>query len=236
MATALVSGGKDSIYAASLADAQGWHVDELLVLVPEDIDSFLFHTPNLGLVTLQAEAWGKRCRQVPIRGTGEASESTALHAALAEGTGPVVTGAIGSSYQWGRLQRTTFELRRPLYAPLWGKDPGTVVRNEIAAGLDIRIVQVAAEPLGAELLGRRLDLGLLEELERTARTGRGVHPAGEGGEYESLVVDAPFFDRRLVLDEGAPVVRGLAARLDVRRAHLEKRTDGGSSPDRTEAD
>jgi diphthine-ammonia ligase len=235
MATALVSGGKDSIYAASLADAQGWHVDELLVLVPDDIDSFLFHTPNLGLVELQAEAWTKRCRRVPIHGTGEEAESSALRTALSEGTGPVVTGAIGSSYQWARLQRTTFELHRPLYAPLWGKDPGTVVRQEIAASLDIRIVQVAAEPLGPELLGRRLDLRLLEEIERTAPTGRGVHPAGEGGEYETLVVDAPFFARRLVIEDQGVVVRGLAARLEVRRARLAGRVDSPSRTARGEA-
>ncbi|MCI4357842.1 MAG: diphthine--ammonia ligase [Thermoplasmata archaeon] len=226
MSTALVSGGKDSIYSAYLADTQGWSVDELLVLVPEDVDSFLLHTPNLALVELQGTAWGKRVRTVPIHGQGEALEANAIAMALAEGNGAVIAGAIASSYQWARLNRITTKLGRPLYAPLWGKDPSLVVREEIAGGLDIRLVQVAAEPLGAELLGRRLDLALLSEIERLGRTQRAVHPAGEGGEYESLVVDAPFFCQRLELDEQRTVTRGLASRLDIARAHLLPKPPG----------
>ena len=225
MAVALVSGGKDSVYSAYLADGQGWTVDELLVMVPQDIDSFLFHTPNLDLVRLQAEAWGKRDREVRVDGAGEEVEGAALRRALSEGTGPVVAGAIASSYQWGRLARLTFELGRPLFTPLWGKEPGRVVREEISAGLDIRFVQVAAEPLGPELLGRRLDLGVLEELEGIARHRRAVHVAGEGGEFETLVVDAPFFRRRIGLDDYRITQRGLAARLTVTRAHLEEKPE-----------
>jgi ABC transporter with metal-binding/Fe-S-binding domain ATP-binding protein len=230
VATALVSGGKDSVYSAYLSDSQGWDVDELLVIVPQDIDSFLFHTPNLDLVRLQAEAWGKRVREVRVEGTGEEVESAALRTALSPGTGPVVVGAIGSSYQWGRVSRLSFELGRPLYAPLWGKEPGRVVREEISAGLDIRFVQVAAEPLGPELLGRRLGLALLEELERIGRERRAVHVAGEGGEYETLVVDAPFFDRRIVIDESRVTERGLAARLSITKAHLEAKPPRGAAP------
>ncbi len=219
MTSALVSGGKDSIYSASLADAQGWTVDELVVLVPQDVDSYLYHTPNLSLVALQAEAWGKPLRTVPISGTGESTETEALESALTAGSGPVVAGAIASAYQWSRLHRVTARLGRPLYTPLWGKDPGRVVRSEMEAGLDIRLVQVAAEPLSAELLGRRLDLKLLEEIESTGAR-RSVHPAGEGGEYESLVVDAPFWDHRIVIEKQRIVHRGLAARLDIGAAHL----------------
>jgi diphthine-ammonia ligase len=226
MVSALVSGGKDSIYSAYLADSQGWTVDELLVLAPEDIDSFLFHTPNLSLVELQGKAWGKPVRTVPIRGGGEAVESEALLSALSQGTGAVVAGAIASSYQWSRLNRITTALGRPLYTPLWGKDPTRVVREEIGAGLDIRLVQVAAESLGPELLGRRLDGPLLDTIESIGGRDRPVHSAGEGGEYESLVVDAPFFRQRLELDEQRTSTRGLSARLDIQRAHLAPKTTG----------
>ncbi len=232
MTSALVSGGKDSLYSASLAEAQGWPVDELVVLEPPDPDSFLFHTPNLALVRLQGEAWGKPVRVVPVPGEGEEIEGGALRAALALGRGAVVAGAIASSYQWSRLERITFELGRPLYAPLWGKEPGRVVRAEIAAGLDIRLVQLAAEGLGEELLGRRLDLPLLHRLEAMSARGPAVHPAGEGGEFETLVVDAPFFRKRLALDVTRSVRRGAAWRLDVTRAHLEEKAVPGPPPRR----
>ncbi|HTS32373.1 MAG TPA: diphthine--ammonia ligase [Thermoplasmata archaeon] len=221
--TALVSGGKDSIYSAHLADTQGRTVDELVVLRPEDPDSMMFHTPNLELVALQAEAWGKSFRSVPVRARGETGELAALEEALRGGDGWVVAGAVESSYQWARLLRVAAGLGRPVYTPLWRKEAGRVVREEIAAGLDIRLVHLAAESLGPELLGQRLDLELLRRLEARNASGASVHVAGEGGEYETLVVDAPFWRQRLVLDEAEWDVRTSTARLNVRKAHLAPR-------------
>jgi diphthine-ammonia ligase len=221
--TALVSGGKDSIYSAYLADGQGRTVDELLTLRPSDPESMLFHTPNLHLVPLQAEAWGKRHRSVRVEGEGEMAEARALRSALADDTGWVVAGAIASSYQWARLHAICFELGRPLYTPLWGKDAHRVVAEEIRAGLDIRFVHVSAEPLAPELLGRRLDAPMLDELERLGETVRRVHVAGEGGEFETAVVDAPFFDRRIEFGETRTESRGGAHRLHVGRARLVAR-------------
>jgi ABC transporter with metal-binding/Fe-S-binding domain ATP-binding protein len=218
--TALVSGGKDSIYAAYLADTQGWPVDELVTIAPEDPDAMMFHTPNLDLVALQARAWRKGHRRVPVRGTGEERELGALREALAGTQGPVVAGAVESSYQWGRLLRIADEVGRRLYAPLWRKEPARVVREEISAGLDIRLVHLAAEPLTPDLLGRQLDLGLLAELERRSREVRPVNVAGEGGEFETLVVDAPFFEERIDLEEVERSVTGSTARLGVTKASL----------------
>ena len=218
--SALVSGGKDSVYAAYLADTQGWPVDELVTLRPADPDSAMFHTPNLDLVGLQAEAWGKRHRVVPVAGADETSELAALESALAGSTGPVIAGAIQSSYQWARLLRVADRVRRRVYVPLWRVDPGRVVREEISAGLDIRLVHLAAEPLTPELLGARLDLPLVEEIERRGRTVRPVNVAGEGGEFETLVVDAPFFRSRLAIDRTERVESASTARLTVTGAHL----------------
>lgn len=218
--TALVSGGKDSIYAASLAETQGRPIDELLVLRPDDPESMMFHTPNLEMVALQAEAWGKSYRSVAVDGRDEASELRALERALANRHGWVVAGAIASSYQWSRLLAVAGRVGRPVYSPLWRVDPGRVVREEIAAGLDIRLVHLAAESLGAELLGQRLDLRVLADLERRSRDVRRTNVAGEGGEYETLVVDAPFFRSRIALDETDRRVERSASRLVVGAAHL----------------
>jgi len=198
-------------------------VGELLTIRPSDPDSLLFHTPNLDLVALQAEAWGKVHRSVRVDREGAAAETEALRTALGRGRGWVVAGAIASSYQWSRLHRICYELGRPLFTPLWGKSARTVVDAEVGAGLDIRLVHLAAEPLGPELLGGRLDAALVARLEELARTVRPVHVAGEGGEYESLVVDAPFFDRPIVLDEVERFSQGGAHGLAVRRAHLGPR-------------
>lgn len=218
--TALVSGGKDSLYAAYLFECQLGTVDELLTLRPGDPESLLFHTPNLSLVELQARAWGKPHREASVDGAGEPAEMAALRRALASARGWVTAGAIASSYQWARLSRVCFDLGRPLYAPLWGKDPGRVVRAEIEAGLDIRLVHLAAEGLTDDLLGRRLDTAMLTELERRSAAGPGLHVAGEGGEFETLIVDAPFWRARLELEETEATRRPPVSTLRVRRATL----------------
>jgi diphthine-ammonia ligase len=226
--TALVSGGKDSIYAAYLAETQGWPVDELVTLRPSDPDSRLFHTPNLDLVALQAEAWGKTHRSVEVPTSDDAAELAALEGALAGTRGPVVAGAIASSFQWTRLIRVGDRLGRRIYTPLWRKDPTRVVEEEIAAGLDIRLVHLAAEPLTPDLLGARLDRDLLAELTRRSRDIRPLHLAGEGGEYETFVVDAPFFRARIVLDVATPRLAASTARLDISSAHLKSKGSGSA--------
>ncbi|MGP8017525.1 MAG: diphthine--ammonia ligase [Thermoplasmata archaeon] len=218
--TALVSGGKDSIYAAYLADTQGWPVDELVTIAPENPDAMMFHTPNLELVTLQAQAWKKSHRRVPVRGTGEERELAALRDAIEGDRGPVVAGAIQSSYQWAHLLRIADGVGRRLYAPLWRKEPARVVREEITAGLDIRLVHLAAEPLTPDLLGRRLDLDLVAELERRSREIRPVNVAGEGGEFETLVVDAPFFEGRIEPEVVERSVTGSTSQLRITKARL----------------
>lgn len=219
--TALVSGGKDSIYSAYLAETGGWPVDEILTLYPSDPESLLYHTPNLGLVELQARAWGRRFRAVGIEGRGPEAEEEALLRALGSAGEVVVAGAIASNYQWSRLHRATYRLGRRLYTPLWGKSGERVVREEIGAGLDIRLAHLAAEPLTPELAGRSLDLALLGELGRRAREIRGVHLAGEGGEYESLVVDAPFWNARIAWDEVAVTTKGGVTSWSPRAPRLE---------------
>jgi diphthine-ammonia ligase len=225
--SALVSGGKDSIYAAYLAETQGWPVDELVTLRPDDPDSMMFHTPNLDLVALQARAWGRRSRSVPVPGRDEAAELGALATALAGDRGPIVTGAIASSYQWARLVRIADRLGRRLYAPLWRRPAERVVREEIAAGLDIRLVHLAADPLPPDWVGRRLDGPLLDALIARSDGGQRLNVAGEGGEYETAVVDAPFFRERIEIAASATRVTGATARLDISSAHLKRKEPYG---------
>ncbi len=153
----------------------------------------MFHTPNLELVALQAEAWGRSYRSVDVEGTDDRSELDALELAISNGPGWVVAGAIASSYQWARLLTVAARVGRPVYTPLWRKDPGRVVREEIAAGLDIRLVHLAAESLDPALLGKRLDLGLLEELERRSGEIRRYECRGRGGRGRDPGGRCPLF-------------------------------------------
>ncbi len=202
---ALLSGGKDSLYAASLLENFGWSVEELITLEPSEPDAWLFHTPNLRWVPLLGQAWRKKHRRVAVEGAGEEAELEALREALLPvkkaGWKGISVGAVGSSYQWTRIHRIAHEVGLGVFSPLWRVDPERVVQEEIESGLDIRIAHVATEALGPELLGHRLDHHVLEKLRERSRQVRPFNLAGEGGEYETFVVAAPFFRGRIsVLD------------------------------------
>jgi diphthine-ammonia ligase len=64
-----------------------------------------------------------------------------------------------------------------------------------------------------------LDKGALSDLLELRRT-QGVNPSGEGGEYESLVVDSPLHWKRLELVEVERSVSRDQGRLMVRKLEL----------------
>jgi ABC transporter with metal-binding/Fe-S-binding domain ATP-binding protein len=221
---ALVSGGKDSIHAAALCETHGWSVECLITIVPEEKDSLLFHTPNLRWVPLLAEAWGKEHAFQKVSGKGEEAELLAIRDALApivkKGMTGVTVGAIASSYQWARVWHVAHELGLEVYAPFWRATPEELLREEIGAGMDIRIVEVASEPLGEDLLGKRMDLPLLDRLERMGREIRQFHISGEGGDYETLVLDAPFFSSLVEVQESHVERSGAKSNWVIDRARL----------------
>jgi uncharacterized protein (TIGR00290 family) len=86
-----------------------------------------------------------------------------------------------------------------LFAPLWQEDPRALADAMLAAGFEIKIIQVAAYGLDESWLGRTLDEAALDELA-ALNEEYGVHVLGEGGEFETLVTDGPHMDRPIRLD------------------------------------
>jgi len=74
-----------------------------------------------------------------------------------------------------------------------------------------------------EWIGARLDRARLADLEARSDGGRRLNVAGEGGEYETLVVDAPFFRDRIAIDRAERTITGSTARLDISNAHLMRK-------------
>src|SRR2546425_11246117 len=139
---------------------------------------------------------------------GEAGELEALRRILGrvdiEG---VVVGAIASDYQHDRVNRIADEMGIRVFAPLWRHAPRRLGRDSLAAGLDIAFSSVSAEGLDAGWLGRRWDEAVIADLLRLQET-RGIHPCGEGGEFETLVLDGPVFRRRVEIIRAETEWRG----------------------------
>jgi ABC transporter with metal-binding/Fe-S-binding domain ATP-binding protein len=190
---ALTSGGKDSILSCQKAIDSGMEVEYLVAVRPENRDSYMFHSANLEAVPVIAKAAGKKYVEIETRGRKE-EELSDLEAGLADlGVEGVIAGAVASVYQADRVKAITDRLGLSLFTPLWHMDEELLLR-EVAQRLDAMIVVTAAEGLDETFLGARINDALIGRLRRVAANHR-INLAGEGGEYETLTLNAPFFSR-----------------------------------------
>jgi len=199
----LFSGGKDSSLALFKAQ-QSHDVVCLITLVSENPESYMFHVPNIELTELQAEAIGLPLMQRTTKGEKENElEDLKLVLKLAKTKFQikgVVTGAIRSAYQSTRIQRVCRELDLWCFNPLWLKDQIELLNELVRSDFRVVISGVFAFPLDESFLGRVIDGEMVEKLSEVSER-YGFNPAGEGGEMETTVLDAPFFNKRIeILD------------------------------------
>ncbi|NJD76422.1 MAG: TIGR00289 family protein [Candidatus Methanoperedens sp.] len=219
---ALVSGGKDSSFALFLALEEGHEVTDLVTIIPKNENSYMFHSANIHITGLISDACGIPLTSVVSSGEKETELhdlKTALSLVKVDG---VVVGAIESEYQASRVRRICDELDLMMYAPLWHKEPESLLREMVDCMdncMDIRMVKVAAAGLDESWLGRRFDGKLVEDLKILHRKYR-IHIMGEGGEYETLVLDAPYYKKRINLIETRNCWMGDHGMMKVIRAEL----------------
>ena len=190
---ALTSGGKDSILSCQKALDDNKQVKYLVTVRPENRESYMFHSANLDAVPVIAEVAGMEYVEILTHGKKEeelADLGKGLAALDIEG---VTAGAVASVYQADRVKAITDRLGIELFTPLWHMDTEQLLR-EVSERMDARIVVTAAEGLDESFLGTRIDESLITRLKTIAGRHR-INLAGEGGEYESLTLDAPFYSR-----------------------------------------
>jgi len=218
----LLSGGKDSVAAVEVARQHGWDVVVALRMLPAEDDAWMFHTPNLDVVEGIADCMGLPLVTASARADPEA-EVDDLEAALRRirdehGVDAIISGALASDYQKTRIDRIGHRLGLKTFAPLWHKAPHPYVQGLITAGYDMRFSRVACDGLDETWAGAALDAGALARLA-VLRSRPNV--AGEGGEYETIVLDAPHFTKRLVIDAADVEATASRATWHVRAWHTE---------------
>jgi diphthine-ammonia ligase len=219
---ALCSGGKDSTFALWLAIKRGHKVERLVAMIPRREDSFMFHYPNIHLIDQFAECAGLPLLKAETSGEREQELVDLRHVLQGLDVEGVVSGAIASNYQKGHIDKICEELGLVSLAPLWGREPVELIREMLKAGFDIIITGAAAQGLDSGWLGRKLDEKALRDLI-TLRERYGVNPSGEGGEYESLVLDAPFFKSKIEVVEAEKIWRGTSGYYLIKRARLVRK-------------
>jgi len=225
-AAVLVTGGKDSALALHRVLEQGLEVECLVTMIPQRQDSWMFHCPNIHLTDLFAKAVGIPLVKAKTPGIKEAEVEDLKRLLAKLDVDAVVSGAIASEYQKNRIDQICQELGLKPIAPLWHENPLRLLKEIIALRIETMIVGVYAHGFNQSWLGRRIDEAAVSDLIKLNERFQ-VSLIGEGGEYETLVLDAPFFKKRIQLVETDKVWEGTSGCLLVKNAVLIDKKEKG---------
>ncbi|XAO27823.1 hypothetical protein I312_106686 [Cryptococcus bacillisporus CA1280] len=248
----LVSGGKDSCFNLMHCIANGHEIVALATLTPEpgvdELDSHLYQSVGTHLLPLIAQSmslslytkiiqgkaiaqgpeYGSRLRLGP--GTGQIGDETEdltdllsqVLDAHPEATA-LSAGAILSTYQRLRIEHVCGRLGLTSLSFLWQSEQSGLLDRMLSSGVEAVIMKVAGVGLGENVVGKQL--GQIRPLLAKLESQYGSHPAGEGGEYETLTLSTPLFSHRLKLVKTNTVVTDpepyTVAYLKVEEAVLE---------------
>jgi len=210
----LFSGGKDSTLALDYA-LRHTSVKCLVSLLSENPESFMFHTPNISFVKEQAECIGIPLLAQKTKGVKEEELKDlkkALQAAKIKfGIEGAVTGALASVYQASRVQKVCDSLGLECFNPLWQKSQFGLLEELQERKIRAIVAGVFAQGLEG-FLGRKIDGRFIKDIMPVVEK-YSINPAGEGGEFESFTLDAPFFKKRLEIADSLILDRGDGARV-----------------------
>jgi len=196
----LFSGGKDSAYSAWLAKEYGYELTCLISIFSENQESYMFHTPSIKQVKKQAE--GMEIPLIIQKTEGNKEEELKdLEKAIEKAKQKykiegIVTGAIQSIYQSLRIQKICNKLNLECFNPIWQKNEEEYLAELIQNKFKVILTGVFAYPLNESWLGKEINREFINELKKINQTYK-INIAGEGGEYETFVLNCPLFKKEL---------------------------------------
>jgi diphthine-ammonia ligase len=194
-------------------------------LVSDELDSYMYQTVGHTLLPLYAQCLGLPLYRRAINGRcvntaldyspssaadDETEDLMQLLSSILKrhpSATVVTSGAILSTYQRTRIESVCTRLSLTSLAYLWQMHQESVLEQLQTLGFDARIVKVAALGLDPRWLWANVtDADTITKLE-LLKDKWGINVAGEGGEYETLVVGAPGWRGKIDVPEEARVVK-----------------------------
>jgi predicted ATP pyrophosphatase (TIGR00289 family) len=218
----LATGGKDSVLALHHVLNEGYEVACLVSMIPLREDSWMFHYPNIRLADLFAAAVEIPLVKAETSGIKEKEVEDLKRLIEKLDVDGLVSGAIASDYQKTRVDKICNQLRLKCITPLWHKNPSEILREILDLKFDVIVTGVYAYGLDSKWLGKRIDQDAVDALIELNRK-YGISLVGEGGEYETLVLNAPFFKKRIKVVEAEKVWENQSGYLMIKKAELESR-------------
>ncbi len=220
----LFSSGKDSCYSAYIMKRQNYDLTCLITMKSKNPDSYMFQTASVNMVQLQAEAMNLPLIEQETEGEKE-KELQDLELALQKAKDlhkieGIVSGAVFSTYQRDRIEKICDKLGLKIFSPLWHKDPSQEMKELLQQEFTFVLSAVAADGLDKSWLNTIVTEETLTKLQNIS----GIMVNGEGGEFESLVLDCPLFTKKIELLETEIIMdSSCSGRLIIHKAKLTEK-------------
>jgi len=194
----LYSGGKDSTLAIEYALNKGYNIKYLLSVKPTRTDCFLFHYATVEHTKELANILGLKHILISCDLADPIKEAELVKNVVLkeEKIDALILGGIGLQLtQIGSLQKALLPSGMEVFAAHAGQDHDQIIKDMIDRGYEIIITQIASDGL-KNWIGKSLNKENFNSFVRDS-VKYGFHVGGEGGYYDSLVVDGPIFNQKL---------------------------------------
>ncbi len=198
----LYSGGKDSNYAVQKAQENDWNIKYLLSVKPTRTDCYLFHYATVENTEKQAEILGLDHHMLECDVADPEKEAELVKEFVEEHpVDAVVLGGTGlQETQLRSVQRALRPLNIETFAAHAGYEHDVLIEEMIEEGYEFMITQIASEGLDEDWLGTVLNEDNFKELKKRA-VNYGFHIGGEGGYFDTFVLDSPLFDHEIRVND-----------------------------------
>lgn len=221
----LFSGGKDSLYAIEYAKAKGFEIEYLLSVKPNRKDCFLFHYATAEHTKDVAEMLGIKHILVPCTEADPKKEAEIVANVVKRN--PVDLVLLGGTGLQKTQIKSVQEALKPFGVKARASHEGfnheSLLRDMVEKGYKIRITQYASLGFHEGMLNFEINKETLKEFLELSRKYR-FPSGGDGGYYDSFVVDSPLFSKKLEFKEIQKIVDGnLTGHLEVFGIREEKK-------------
>lgn len=215
------SGGKDSALAYHKAIAQGHKVCCIV--------AFLWENPSLAhpieIIELQAEALRTKLIKAYVREPYfEHYRQAVNQLAKEEGIEAIITGDIAplDAFHGNWMENVCMGSGLKVAKPLWGMDRQRIMEELMRKGFKVIFSCVKKPWFNEEWLGCELNLETLERLKDLSAK-QGIDLCGENGEYHTLVLDSPDFNKYIEIARHSIERRNGSFFIRINEAYLKNK-------------
>jgi asparagine synthase (glutamine-hydrolysing) len=223
----LYSGGKDSNLSLYLMEKKGYTINCLLSLFPETDFSYMYQKTDEIVINLQAKALNLPILTIKTKGEKEKElkelELLLIEAKESYNIDGIITGALFSEYQKVRIEDICNKLYLKCISPLWQMSQEKEMELLLKNKFKFIFIKIAAYGLDKSWLGKIITKKDLEKL-KIINKKVGINIAGEGGEFESLVIDSPDFKKKLkIIKSNIQEIDQYTSILNIEKIELTKK-------------